>query len=44
MARQLNAGDLFPDYQVQTVDGGTLRLPRDLTGDYAALIFYRGSW
>ncbi|MGH7798922.1 MAG: hypothetical protein ACREQ2_29000 [Candidatus Binatia bacterium] len=44
MARQLNAGDLFPDYEVQAVDGQTLRLPRDLAGDYAALIFYRGSW
>jgi peroxiredoxin len=44
MARQLNTGDLFPEYDVQTVDGRTLQLPRDLTGDYAALIFYRGSW
>jgi len=44
MARQLNSGDLFPEYVVQTVDGRTLRLPQDLTGAYAALIFYRGSW
>jgi peroxiredoxin len=44
MARQLDAGDVFPDYQVQTVDGRTLHLPQDLSGDYAVLIFYRGGW
>jgi peroxiredoxin len=44
MARQLDAGDVFPDYQVQTVDGRTLHLPQDLSGEYAVLIFYRGGW
>jgi peroxiredoxin len=44
MAKQLNSGDPFPEYEVNIVDGRTLRLPSDLTGDYAVLIFYRGSW
>jgi peroxiredoxin len=44
MARQLNAGDLFPEYEVKAAAGQALRLPRDLTGDYAVLIFYRASW
>jgi peroxiredoxin len=44
MAKQLNAGDVFPDYQVQTSDGRTLHLPRDLNGEYSVLIFYRGHW
>jgi peroxiredoxin len=44
MTRQLNVGDPFPEYHVQTTDGRTLHLPQDLTGEYAALIFYRGSW
>jgi peroxiredoxin len=44
MARQLNFGDPFPEYQAQTADGPTLRLPQDLTGEYSVLIFYRGSW
>jgi hypothetical protein len=44
MARQLNTGDVFPEYRVQAVDGLTLRLPEDLTGEYSALIFYRGGW
>jgi hypothetical protein len=44
MAKQLNGGDLFPDYQVQTTDGRSLQLPQDLSGEYSVLIFYRGSW
>lgn len=44
MARQLNSGDLFPEYELKTAASQTLRLPQDLTGDYGALIFYRGSW
>ncbi len=44
MARQLNVGDLFPEYSVQTVGGRTFNLPRDLAGEYSVLIFYRGGW
>lgn len=42
--RQLNTGDLFPDYRVQTANGGVLNIPKDLRGEYAVLIFYRGVW
>lgn len=44
MARQLNPGDLFPDYTIQLTDEKTLNVPRDLTGEYAVIIFYRGIW
>ena len=44
MARQLNAGDVFPEYLVQTVDGRTLHIPKDLSGEYSVLIFYRRHW
>jgi peroxiredoxin len=44
MAKQLNTGDSFPEYQVRTVDGRTLRIPQDLSGEYSVLIFYRGGW
>lgn len=44
MAKQLNSGDRFPDYQVRTTDGRTMRLPQDLAGEYSVLIFYRGGW
>jgi len=44
MAKQLNVGDVFPDYSVRTVDSRTLQFPRDLTGEYSVLIFYRGGW
>jgi hypothetical protein len=44
MAKQLNSGDLFPNYQVQTTEGRTVHLPQDLAGEYSVVIFYRGSW
>jgi peroxiredoxin len=44
MAKQLIPGDLFPNYTVQVTDGSTLNIPRDLRGEYAVIIFYRGIW
>jgi peroxiredoxin len=44
MARQLNVGELFPQYIVKTIDGETLSLPGDLRGEYSVLLFYRGVW
>ena len=44
MARQLNTGDSFPEYVVNTVDGETLKVPQGLPGEYSVLLFYRGSW
>jgi hypothetical protein len=44
MPKLLNVGDLLPEYVVQTVDGGALHIPRDLTGENSVLLFYRGGW
>jgi hypothetical protein len=44
MAKQLLPGESFPSYTVQTVDGRSLDIPADLTGEYAVIIFYRGVW
>lgn len=44
MTRQLDAGDMFPEYIVNTVDGRTLKVPQDLSGEYSVILFYRGSW
>ena len=44
MAKQLNPGDRFPDYTVRLTNGRTLRIPQELTGEYAVIIFYRGVW
>jgi peroxiredoxin len=44
MAKQLNPGDLFPDYTVQLTDGRTVNIPQVLRGEYAVIIFYRGIW
>ena len=42
MAWQLNVGDPFPYYDIQTIQGKTLHIPEDLSGEYSVLLFYRG--
>jgi peroxiredoxin len=37
-------GDQFPALTVARADGGTLRLPDDLAGQFGVILFYRGSW
>ena len=44
MAAKLNVRDPFPEMTVQTVDGRTVRLPADLPGKFALLLFYRAWW
>jgi|APPan5920702752_1055751.scaffolds.fasta_scaffold02874_2 peroxiredoxin len=44
MAKQLNTGDVFPEYVVETVDGRRLHIPQDLSKEYSVVIFYRGGW
>jgi peroxiredoxin len=40
----LNPGDPFPQLTISTTDGQTLTLPGAFAGDYAVVLFYRGSW
>jgi peroxiredoxin len=40
----LNPGDQFPKLTVTTTDGQTLTLPDAFAGDFAVVLFYRGSW
>jgi peroxiredoxin len=40
----LNPGDPFPRLTISTTDGQTLTLPGAFAGDYAVVLFYRGSW
>ncbi|HEV3380629.1 MAG TPA: peroxiredoxin family protein [Trebonia sp.] len=40
----LNPGDPFPRLTIATTDGQTLTLPAAFAGDYAVVLFYRGSW
>jgi peroxiredoxin len=44
MPVRLQNGDVFPVLVIDAVDGRTIDLPRDLTGSYAVVLFYRGSW
>ncbi|MEO3936422.1 redoxin domain-containing protein [Dermatophilaceae bacterium Soc4.6] len=39
----LAPGDLFPALTI-TTDAGPVRLPDDLGGQFAVVLFYRGSW
>jgi peroxiredoxin len=40
----LRPGDQFPALTVARADGGTLRLPDDLAGQFGVILFSRGSW
>jgi peroxiredoxin len=40
----LQNGDAFPRLIVPKVGGGELVLPRDVSGAFGVVLFYRGSW
>ena len=44
MADKLVQGDKLPDISLSLTDGRSLNLPRDITGRYLVLLFYRGNW
>ena len=44
MAEKLQQGDRFPSMSFDLVGGGKLRIPEDMPGRYAAVLFYRGHW
>ena len=41
MAALLKPGDPFPTLEVTTTDGRTLRVPAELAGRYAVILYYR---
>jgi peroxiredoxin len=40
----LHPGDRFPTLHITQPGGHTLTVPEELTGSFAAVLFYRGSW
>ncbi len=40
----LRVGERFPGLQARVVDGSALRIPEELHGATAVLLFYRGHW
>jgi peroxiredoxin len=40
----LNAGDPFPRLTISTADGPPVAIPDAFAGDFAVVLFYRGSW
>jgi peroxiredoxin len=44
MAEKLVQGDKLPRISLNLTDGRGLDPPRDVTGRYLVLLFYRGNW
>ena len=44
MAEKLQQADRFPALTLNLIDGGSVRLPDEMPGRYAILLFYRGHW
>ncbi len=44
MAKKLQQADRFPALTLKLVDGSSVRLPDEMPGRYAVLLFYRGHW
>ena len=40
----LENGERFPDLEFDTVGGGHIVLPDDLSGGFGVILAYRGSW
>lgn len=44
MPAKLTQGDKLPDIILNLTDKRSLDLPRDMSGSYLVLLFYRGNW
>ena len=44
MTRKLEAGDQFPQINLNIVGGSAITLPDDIDTDHAIILFYRGHW
>jgi peroxiredoxin len=40
----LNNGESFPQLEIPAVGGGSISLPRDLSGSFGVVLIYRGAW
>ena len=40
----LQNGQVFPQLQIPSVGGGTIRLPESLAGSFGVVLVYRGAW
>ena len=44
MTEKLQQADRFPALALKLVDGSTIRIPDEIPGRYAIVLFYRGHW
>jgi len=40
----LEAGDVFPAIEFESINGNSVVLPDDFAGKWTVLLFYRGHW
>jgi len=40
--KTIDTGDRFPDLEIKMLEGGTTKVPDDLTGKWSVFIIYRG--
>jgi len=43
-SKKPDAGDLFPNLQLNFTDGTSMNVPEDLSGRWGVLLLYRGQW
>jgi len=43
-ARRLDTGDSFPNLTIRMLGGDAINLPKDVTGHWCVVLFYRGYW
>ena len=44
MPEKLFEGDLFPNIELDLIDGSKIALPQQAPTPFTALLFYRGVW
>jgi hypothetical protein len=44
MGEKLDQGKRFPSLTLKLAEGGAVKLPAEMPGRYAALLFFRGHW
>lgn len=41
---KLDNGEVFPDLELQLVNGGTQKISQLTVGQWSVVLFYRGDW
>ncbi len=44
LTRKLDAGDAFPEFSIDMLDGASTTIKSALSGSWSVLLIYRGEW